>query len=68
MERSGKRFVYVITGWQERPASPERPAVWRFSLEETHIERRHGFGSLEALVAFLRTEMAGTSQEATEEE
>ena len=53
MQSSTKRFVYVLTGWQERTASSERPAVWRFSLEETHVERRHGFGSLGELMAFL---------------
>jgi hypothetical protein len=68
MRNPAKRFIYVLTGWQERPASPGRPAVWRFSLEESHIDRRHGFGSLEALMDFLRAEMVNNASESTEEE
>jgi len=49
--------VYLLRLWRERPASPERPAVWRFSLEDTRTRQRHGFGDLEALVAFLRAEL-----------
>ena len=31
---------------------------WRFSLEATHTGERRGFTGLEALVAFLRAELA----------
>lgn len=56
MHNPDKRFVYVLIGWQERPASPERPAVWRFSLEDTRADQRLGFGSLDELTAFLEAE------------
>ncbi len=49
--------AYILRLWQESPASPERPAVWRFSLEDTHARRRLGFGNLAALTAFLETQM-----------
>lgn len=49
--------AYILRLWQERPASPECPAVWRFSLEDTHAQRRLGFGDLAALTAFLEAQM-----------
>jgi hypothetical protein len=56
-----KRFVYVLVGWQERSASPGRPAVWRFSLEDTRARQRLGFGDLAELTAFLEAQM-GTEE------
>jgi hypothetical protein len=52
--------AYLLRLWQERPASFERPAVWRFSLEDTRTRQRRGFGSLEALMSFLRAQVEGT--------
>ena len=49
--------AYLLRLWQERPASSERPAVWRLSLEDTRTRQRRGFGSLEGLVAFLRAQV-----------
>lgn len=49
--------VYLLRVWRERPALPGRPAVWRFSLEDTRTRQRRGFATLEALVAFLRVEL-----------
>lgn len=49
--------TYLFRLWQERPAGPVRPAVWRCSLEDPSSGERHGFGSLEAAVDFLRTRM-----------
>jgi hypothetical protein len=57
MPSPGKRFVYVLTGWQERPAVPDRPAVWRFSLENTRAPQRHSFGDLRQLKAFLEAQV-----------
>jgi len=51
--------VFLLRVWRERPASPGRPAVWRFSLEDVRTRERRGFGDLEALVAFLRAEVIG---------
>jgi hypothetical protein len=53
-----RRYIYVVTLWQERPASPDKPAVWRFALEDARTGRKRGFGSLEALSAYLQRRMA----------
>lgn len=52
--------AYLLRCWREDDAvSGERPQ-WRFSVEEVlHERRRKGFASLEALLAFLRAELAG---------
>jgi len=42
-----------------RSQYPDRPTTWRFSLEDAETGQRHGFPDLEALVAFLETEMEG---------
>jgi hypothetical protein len=47
--------VYLLRLWQERPASCESPAVWRYSVEDTRTHQRHGFGNLEDLMEFFRT-------------
>ncbi len=57
MSNPPKRFLHLLAIWQERPASPAGPAVWRFSLEDTRDGARRGFGSLEELVAFVRAEL-----------
>jgi len=49
--------AYMLRLWQERPASSERPAVWRFSLEDPHTGKRRGFASLEELVTFLQRQL-----------
>jgi len=53
--------AYLLRLWQERPASSERPAVWRLSLEDTRTRQRRGFGSLEGLMAFLQAQLEGTA-------
>ena len=58
MHNPPKRVLYLLTLWQERPASPERPAVWRLSLEDVHTSERHAFGDCRALAAFLHAQMA----------
>jgi hypothetical protein len=65
MSNPSKRFVYVLTAWQERPASPQRTAVWRFSLEDTRAQQRRGFGDLTALTAFLEAQMEAGEEEST---
>ena len=57
MPNPARRLVYVLTAWEERAASTGRPAVWRFSLEDTHARRRLGFKDLEELTAFLHTQV-----------
>jgi hypothetical protein len=57
MPESPLRLVHLLTLWRERPARPGQPAVWRFSLEDIQTRERHGFADLEALMAFLKTQM-----------
>ena len=54
--------AYILRLWQERPVSPAHPAVWRFSVEDPRTGQRRGFGSLEGLVAYLRTQMEAGEQ------
>jgi len=61
MENTPKRIVYLLTMWQERTDAADSPAGWRFSVEDPRTGERRGFASLEALVAFLRTQM-GTEE------
>jgi hypothetical protein len=51
--------AYLLRCWQERDAGTDRGSPWRFAVEEVFGERRRqGFGSLEALVSFLSSELA----------
>jgi hypothetical protein len=52
-----KRSIYLLTIWQERPASSEHAAVWRFSLEDARSGERWGFANLEQILAFLEKQM-----------
>ena len=54
--------TFVVRLWQERPASPGRPAVWRCSVEDTRTGQRRGFAGLEALTAFLQAQMAAADE------
>ena len=61
--------AYILRLWQERAASPAHPAVWRFSLEDTHTRQRRGFGDLAGLVEFLQVQMeAGETKEKGDKE
>jgi len=51
--------TYLMRYWEERSQAPMLPRVWRFSLEDPHTGQRHGFASLEKMIAFLRLELAG---------
>jgi hypothetical protein len=47
--------AYLLRCWQEGGSGTDGGSPWRFAVEEVFGERRQqGFGSLEALVAFLR--------------
>jgi hypothetical protein len=48
---------YVLTLWQEPVSDPGAQVVWRFSLKDPRTNQRHGFTSLEEMVAFLRLEL-----------
>jgi hypothetical protein len=54
--------AYLLRCWQEGISMGEKPPHWRFSLEEILRKKpRRGFDSLEALLAFLRVELANGS-------
>ena len=42
---------YLLRLW---PVRSDGIVVWRASLENTHTDEQHGFGTLEQLVTFLR--------------
>jgi hypothetical protein len=49
--------AYLLRCWQEGDAGTDQEPLWRFSVEDVFGERcRQGFGSLEALIEFLRVE------------
>ena len=60
-EKKGKNEpyrAYLLRCWQEGDGETDKGPLWRFAVEEIFGERRrHGFASLEALVAFLRVEL-----------
>lgn len=59
-EKSSAYRSYLLRCWQEKPADPEQPPLWRFMLQDVaDAQRQHAFSSFEQLVAFLRTEILG---------
>lgn len=50
---------YLLRFWEERSEQPVL-TVWRFSLEDPLTSQRHGFANLEALMAWLQTEMTNS--------
>ena len=53
---------YILRAWQERPASADRPALWRYSLEDTRTRQRRGFANLDDLTAHLQMHAAAADQ------
>ena len=59
-KRGGLHRAYLLRCWQEEEATAGEKPRWRFYIEEVLQERsRQGFDGLDALVAFLRAELAG---------
>ena len=59
--------AYLLRCWQEVEAAPGKEPHYRFSVEEIlHKRPRRGFDSLDALVVFLRAELAGGRDEASD--
>lgn len=50
---------YLLRFWQERGRAGDNVTVWRFSLEDPHTQVRHGFASLDELVAAMVRDMDG---------
>jgi hypothetical protein len=40
-----------------RSQQPDRPATWRYSLQDPQTEQKHSFADLEELVDFLQAEL-----------
>jgi len=49
--------AYVLRCWEMRSQHHDRPATWRFSLEDAQTREKRVFPDLEALVVFLQTEL-----------
>lgn len=61
-KRSRPCRAYLLRCWQEGETVDDKAPHWRFSLEEVlRKEPRQGFDSLEALLAFLQTELTDGS-------
>ncbi len=55
--------AFLLRCWSAQAPSADPPLTWRFSLEEVGPERHPlGFASLEALVAYLRSELSDGEQ------
>jgi hypothetical protein len=53
------QHAYLLRCWQEGECAEDQVPLWRFSVEEIlHKGPRRGFDSLEALIDFLRMELA----------
>jgi hypothetical protein len=52
---------YLLRLWQERSEQPAM-VTWRCSLEDPLSGQRHGFASLDALVSWLKAELAEPRQ------
>jgi hypothetical protein len=46
-----------------RSQHPDRPATWRFSLEDSQTREKCAFPDLEALMTFLQTELGKQEDE-----
>lgn len=50
--------AYLLRCWQEGEIGTDQEPLWRFSVKNVFDEQlEQGFGSLEALIAFLRVEL-----------
>jgi hypothetical protein len=57
--------VYLLRCWRERGTASGQESQWRFLVEEVlqDGQRRRGFSSLSALIAFLEVELADDEEE-----
>lgn len=56
-DRPPRYHAFLLRCWEERSQQPDAPSIWRFSLEDPHIGEKHGFATLEALIAAVRHEL-----------
>ena len=67
-EKNPLSRAYLLRCWQEVEMIPGQTPRWRFRVEEVLSgQRRMGFGSLDALIAFLRAELVGSEEERVED-
>ena len=56
--------AYLLRCWQEAGAGPHGEPAWRFALARAgDVGTPRGFAGLEALVAFLREDLAAADRE-----
>ena len=48
---------YVLRCWEMRSQCADRPATWRFSLEDVPNGQKHAFLDLKSLIAFLESQI-----------
>ena len=54
---------YLLRCWETCTERPNRPATWRFSLQDSETEQTYGFADLAALVRYLQAELGISSVE-----
>ena len=57
--------TFLLTVWEERNQDPNSPGVWRFRLEDLRTNQRHGFASLEGVMAFLHSRLDASQADST---
>ena len=55
--KSPRYEAYLLRFWEELQPDDNLPRLFRFSLEDPHTGKRHGFPTLEGLIAFIREEI-----------
>ena len=55
--------AWMLRCWGTEVPGAAPGAGWRFSLEDPHTGERRGFAGLDALVAFLKTELSHSRDE-----
>ena len=63
-KKHGPYRAYLLRCWKEGETTPGEEPRWRFSIEEVLLKRhRQAFSSVQALAAFLETELANFGDE-----
>jgi len=64
-ETPPRYHAYLLRCWEERTGSPDSSTTWRFAVEKVGGGERHGFATLEAVLAFLRRQLARTERQSS---
>ena len=65
-EKRSPYRAYLLRCWQEGEPTSNKQPHWRFSIEEILLKRRRqAFNSVQALAAFLQTELNDQDDEAS---